>query len=111
MIKFNSLQDEIELFSANEELGVRIEKFADQKIAIVDNFYKHPDKIRELAQLIPATRSPVILHALPGSRVEATYHLSHLGYIFTDIINNVFAEDMENVEETLIQNCINRSTF
>lgn len=111
MIKFNSLEDEIELFSTNTEIGVRVEKFADQKIVIVDNFYKHPEKVRELAQLIPSTRSPVILHALPGSRVEATYHLSHLGYIFTDIINNVFAEDVVDVEETFIQNCINRSTF
>ena len=111
MIKFNSLEEEIEFFRPNPELAVKVEHFADQKVAIVDNFYKYPEKIKELAQLIPSTRSPGIIHGLPGSRVEATYHFGHLGHFFEEVISNVFAEDMQGVDPTFIRNCVDRASF
>ena len=111
MIKFNSLYEEIDFFSPNPEIRVKVETFADQKVAIVDNFYKYPEKVRELSQQIPATRSPGIIHGLPGSRVEATFHFGHLGYFFDEVINHVFPEDMEGVESDFIKNCVDRASF
>jgi len=111
MIKFNSLEEEIEFFSPNPEISVKVERFADQKLAIIDNFYKYPEKVREIVQQIPSTRSPGIIHGLPGSRVEATYHLGHLGYFFEEVINNVFSEDTANVEHDFIRNCLDRASF
>lgn len=113
MVTFNSIQDEIEFFSTSNELAVKIESFDDgkEKVAIIDNFYKNPDQIRELALSIPRTRNPKFLHGLPGSRVEIAYYFGHLGYIFEDIIRNLYPEDMDKVEQTYIQDCMNHARF
>lgn len=111
MIKFKTLQDEIDFFSPSEELKVKVESFLDEKVIIIDNFYRHPEKVRELALSIPSTRSPGILHGLPGSRVEATYHFSHLGYMFNEIINRVYPEETKNLDPSFIYACINRASF
>lgn len=108
---FKNLQEEMEFFSLSDRLNVRIDTFLDEKIAVIDNFYKYPEKVRELALTIPSTRSPGILHGLPGSRVEATYFFGHLGYAFTEIINKVWPLDAATTESTFIQNCLNRASF
>tara|TARA_B110000977_G_C11090784_1_gene496784 strand:- start:4581 stop:5273 length:693 start_codon:yes stop_codon:yes gene_type:complete len=111
-MRFNSLEDEIELFSSSNNLSVKVESFGkDSKLIIVDNFYKHPYKVRELCKSIPATFNPRIVHGLPGSRVEATYYFSHLGHLYNEIINHVFPEDMENVQLDFIQQCMDHATF
>lgn len=111
MIKFNSLQDEIDFFSPSDELKVRVDTFLDEKVIIIDNFYRNPEKIRELALSIPGTRSPGILHGLPGCRVEATYHFAHLGYIFDEIIAKVYPEETKNIAPGVIHACIDRASF
>lgn len=111
MIKFNVLQDEIDFFSPADDIGVRVEKVGKEKVVIIDNFYKHPEKVRELALSIPSTRSPTLMHALPGSRVEATYYFGHFGYFITEIITRVFEDDLDNIDVNLITNCLNHATF
>jgi hypothetical protein len=111
MIQFKSLADEIEFFSPVEEINVKVELAGDEKIVIIDNFYKHPEKVRELALQIPASRSPTLLHALPGARVEATYHLGHFGHFITEIINKVYTEDAALIDNELIQYNLDRATF
>lgn len=111
MIKFNTLSDEIEFFRPSSELKVRVDTFLDEKVIIIDNFYNNPYGVRELAQTIPGTRAPGILHGLPGSRVEATFHFAHLGHTFNEIIRRVFAEDVANIDDDFIYACINRASF
>jgi hypothetical protein len=111
MIQFKSLADEIEFFSPVEEINVKVELAGDEKIVIIDNFYKHPEKVRELALQIPASRSPTLLHALPGARVEATYHLGHFGHFITEIINKVYTEDASLIDNESIQYNLDRATF
>jgi hypothetical protein len=111
MIKFKTLADEIAFFRPSDELKVKVETFLDEKIVIIDNFYNDPYGIRELAQTIPSTRAPGIIHGLPGSRVEATYFFGHLGPTFKEIINTVWVNDVQNIEPTFIQDCLNRSSF
>ena len=111
MTKFNKLQDEIDFFAFNEEIRVKVEKVGNEKVVIIDNFYKHPEKIQELALAIPSTRSPTLMHALPGSRVEATYYFGHFGDIIPQIIQKVFDEDSHLVDLNLVQDCLNHATF
>lgn len=111
MIKFHTLSDEIEFFRPSNELKVRVDRFLDEKIVVIDNFYNNPDGVRELALTIPSTRAPGILHGLPGSRVEATYFFGHLGPTFTDIISKVWPEESSNTDPRFIQDCLNRASF
>lgn len=111
MIKFNTLQDEIDFFDFNRELKVKVEQVGDEKLIIIDNFYQHPEKVRELAMSIPSTRSPTLMHALPGSRVEATYFFGHFAEFVPQIIERVFAEDSDVIDTNLIADCLHHSTF
>lgn len=113
MVKFKTIQDEVDFFATNNELAVKVEMYDDgkEKVAVIDNFYRNPDQVRELALSIPQTRNPKFLHGLPGSRVEAAFCFSHLGYILENIIRNLYPEDMDKVERTYIQDCIDHSRF
>lgn len=113
MVTFNSIEDEMEFFAPNPELAVRVHHFDGgvERVVVIDDFYKHPEQIRELALSMPKTRNPKFLHGLPGSRVEAAYYFGHLAYIFNNVISNVFAEDMPYVEDTYIQNCLDHARF
>lgn len=111
MVEFNVLQDEIDFFIPNEELKVKVEQAGDEKIIIIDDFYKHPMQVRELAKHIPATRNPSLMHALPGARVEASYYFGHFGYFLTEIITNIYKEDIDLIDRPLIQDCLNHATF
>lgn len=108
---FTSLQEEIECFSPSDELSVHIETFEGEKIAIVDNFYKHPERVRELALTIPRTYNPRILHGLPGARVESPYYMSHLAYLYGEIIKNVWPDRADEIEDTFVQNCMDHASF
>lgn len=111
MIKFETLSDEIEFFRPSDELKVRVDKFLDERIVVIDNFYNNPDGVRELAQVIPSTRAPGIIHGLPGSRVEATYFFGHLGSTLTEIISKVWPDEFSQVEPSFVQDCLNRASF
>jgi hypothetical protein len=109
---FKNLDEEIEFFSTNSEIDVHTKEISDgEKIVIVDNFYKHPDKVRELALTIPKTFNPRILWGMPGGRVESPYYFSHLGYLYTEIITNVWPDRAKTMEDTFVQNCIDHASF
>lgn len=113
MVTFNSIEDEVEFFAPNPELAVRVHHFdnSTERIVVIDNFYKNPEQIRDLALSVPKTRNPRFLHGLPGSRVEMSYYFGHLGYIFNDVINNVFPEDVQQMEPSYVYDCMNHARF
>ena len=110
---FKNLQDEIETFSVNPELNVKIEKFdGTGKIAIIDNFWKYPDKVRNITQSIPKTWNPRIIHGLPGARIEATFYFSHLGEVFEELISNIYPEEHGMLKsKSYIQDCFDHASF
>ena len=110
---FSNLQEEIEFFSPNPELKVKIETIRDdKKIVIIDDFWKHPHEIRKLVLNTPRTYNPRILHALPGSRLEMTFYFSHLGKIFERIISHVWQKEYDSLEDkSLIQGCLDHASF
>jgi hypothetical protein len=66
--------------------------------------------VRALALQIPSTRSPTLMHALPGSRVEGTFYFGHFAKFITEIISNVFVEDTK-IDCDIITSCLNHATF
>lgn len=110
MIKFKTLQDEIDFFSPSEEIKVQVQQVGEEKVIIIDNFYKNPEQVRALALQIPSTRSPTLMHALPGARVEGTFYFGHFAEFIPEIIANVFVEDTK-IDRDIISSCLNHATF
>ena len=84
--------DEQETFAINEELNARVELIGLQEFPIVymDNFYKNPDKVRNLAIRCPGTVNPRICGGTPGVRVDMNMHLDHFFPIWQEIAQNVY---------------------
>ncbi|GIW21519.1 MAG: hypothetical protein KatS3mg068_0526 [Candidatus Sericytochromatia bacterium] len=61
--------DENSIFQINNDLDIKIKKIGNYNVIIVDNVYKYPDKVRELAIKSPATNFKDITHDSPGPRV------------------------------------------
>lgn len=111
MIKFNSLQDEIDFFAPNPDLRAKIVDVDGEKIVIIDDFYKNPHQIRELALQSPRTRNPKFLHGLPGSRVEMAFYFGHLAQAFHRLISDVYTDDMAMMDPSYVYDCLNHSRF
>jgi hypothetical protein len=110
---FSNIEEEIETFSVSPEITVTVERFdGDGKIAIIDNFWKNPDKIREVTLSIPKTWNPRIIHGLPGARIEATFYFSHLGELFRDLIKNIYPEEFKMLKtDDYVQACFDNASF
>lgn len=87
--------NEAEVFALSDEFDLEIVTFGPQntKVVIVDNFYKNPHLVRELALTIPPTYKKEIMHGAPGGRIDALYNMSHLHKLYDDIITNDFSQD------------------
>jgi len=100
------LIDEIETFAVNDELDARVELMGweEKPIVYIDNFYKNPDMVRDLALRIPATLNRRICGGVPGGRVSANFDLDHLIPIWTDIAKSVYGLSKDE-EERFICGC------
>lgn len=92
--------NEHEVFQTNPNFNIKIvnleTKFDKVKVIIVDDFYKNPDLVRELALLIPPTCNERITSDLPAGknsgRINAFYLLDSLGPVYDKIIKETFPE-------------------
>lgn len=92
--------DEQEVFATNEDLKIEIVEIKSSletaKIAIVDNFYKNPELVRDLALSIPPTTNERITSYLPSGktsgRINAFYLLDPLGPVYDKLIREAFPE-------------------
>jgi hypothetical protein len=75
--------DEAEIFARNGRLEVKREVIGDSAITVltVDDFYRDPDKVRDLAFVTPATRSRRVTDNAPIARSEISLD-THLIYDF-----------------------------
>ncbi len=87
--------NEKEVFALNSDFEIEVITFgpSNTKLVIVDNFYKNPDLVRELALSIPPTYKKEIMQGAPGGRIDATYDLSSLHRIYYNIILNDFTSE------------------
>ena len=55
--------NEVEAFDINQDFDARLWRFGQHKVPVlvVDNFYKNPDMVRQLALDIPASTNKRIL--------------------------------------------------
>lgn len=91
--------DEEEVFAINEDLDARVELMGWEEFPIVyiDNFYKNPDLVRDLALKVPPTNNPRICGGLPGKRLELAVNIDHFIPVMEDIATNVYGLKMGEV--------------
>lgn len=109
-----NLINESEVFAINENLSATLFTIgpSNSKIVIIDNFYKNPHQVRDLALTIPPTQSPGILGGVPGSRIDAFYNLEHFGRVFDNIIRDVFLpEEKRNLVNSNLTEIFQSATF
>ena len=100
--------NEEETFAISDELGARVELMGWQEIPIVyvDNFYKNPDKVRNLALRCPGTNNPRICGGVPGVRVDMNMNLDHMHDVFKQIAKNVYGLTVKE-DPQFDQACLN----
>lgn len=97
---FKKFVDEEKVFETNDNLTIEIVEIKSPlesaKIAIVDNFYKNPDLVRDLALSIPPTANNRITSYLPSGktsgRINAFYLLDPLGPVYDKLVREAFPE-------------------
>jgi hypothetical protein len=83
--------NEIETFEINEDFEWQMLEVGPEKarVIVVDNFYKNPELVRDLALMIPPTTNERILTNLPSGptsgRINAFYILDHMAPAFDRI--------------------------
>jgi|LWDU01.1.fsa_nt_gi hypothetical protein len=87
--------DESKIFEVNEKLDIKIEDIGLYKAIIIDNFYKHPEKVRQLLLDIPSTLRPNVCHSALGRKVACNIDMRPLTNVFYDIITK-FMEGYQN---------------
>ena len=102
--------DEIETFAINTPVDATVELMGWEKFPIVyiDNFYKNPDKVRNLALRTPGTKNPRILGGVPGERVDISFNLEHIWPIWIEIAENVYGLEQKE-KKAFEMSCMNIS--
>jgi len=103
--------DEQETFAVSDELEARVElvSWEEHPIVYIDNFYKNPNLVRNLALRCPGTRNQRICGGLPGERVDMNMDLDGLGEIWKQVAENVYALSM--TEATTFDQAVQRVPF
>lgn len=104
--------DELSVFSINERLEFKVGMFGDNhKIVTIDNFYKNPDQVRDLALRIPPTFNDRLKTYLPGGRISAFYTMDHFAPSINNIIKDVWPEFWLQFPPNHIENVFRDATF
>ena len=93
--------DEAKTFAINTPVDARVELMGWEEIPIVyiDNFYKNPNMVRNLALKLPPTADPRILGGVTGSRVASFFDFQHIYPVWVEIAQNVFGLKKEEEEK------------
>ena len=85
-------------FLINPDYFVKVETFGsnNDKVVVVDDFYAYPDKVRQLALDIPASKNQRIRGGNPAWRVNAFYVLDGMAWIFDQLCRSVFIRKLWN---------------
>lgn len=105
--------DESVVFEINDNLAATVFTIGPRKskIVIIDDFYKNPHMVRELALAIPPTRHPGILGGVPGGRIDASYNLEHFSSVFDNLIRSVFLPEEQRKLNSNLGEIFKSATF
>ena len=105
------------VFEVNPEYELSVIELEPERarIAVIDNFYKNPDLVRDLALAIPPSVNERILNNLPygldSGRINAFYIMDHLGSTYDEIIKKVWPEIHQQYEPDYFLESFKRATF
>lgn len=112
-----SFINEIETFAVNDDFDIQVLEVGPRKakVIVVDNFYKKPELVRDLALMIPPTTNERILTNLPSGptsgRINAFYILDHMATAFEKIYKAVLPEIYAQMYPEAIQDSFKNATF
>ena len=109
MIK--NIINEDEIFEINDDYYVNIENYNGVKVVIVDDFYKNPHDVRQLALDIPASYNRRIRGNNPALRVNAFYELSSMAWIYDQLSRQYFPEITQHYDSRYFQRSFMNATF
>ncbi len=111
MIKNTINEDEV--FAINPDFldEVKIQTFDGVKIVVVDNFYKNPHAVRQLALDIPASRNKRIRGMNPAWRINAFYDMDSMAWVFDQLLNMHYPETMAQWPHGGVLQSIKNATF
>ena len=93
MIK-NTINED-EAFEINPDYldEVKVENFDGVRVVVVDNFYKNPHLVRQLALDIPASRNKRIRGMNPAWRINAFYDMDSMSWVFDQLARRFFNKE------------------
>jgi len=109
--------NEQETFAVKENLEVQVIEMGAEKhkLLIVDNFYKNPDLVRDLAIMIPPTTNKRILTNLPADhhsgRINAFYIMDGLAPTFDHIYKTYLPETYRCMRPNAVYESFRDATF
>lgn len=112
---YKTFINEEEVFAVNSDIAVQIRDLGSHKLIIVDNFYKNPEKVRDLALMIPPTVNDRILTYLPkgknSGRINAFYIMDHLAPVFDAIYQECLPDIYQKMPQGEIYRSFRDATF
>ena len=111
-MKKNSI-DEYKVFEINPNYDVKVEIYqpGNVKVLIVDDFYKDPWAVRQLALDIPASINKRIRGMNPAHRINAFYDLSPMAWAFDQLIRTHFHAEASQLPPDYLQQSFTNTTF
>ena len=103
--------NEDEIFEINDNYHVTVEEFEGVKVVVVDDFYKNPHDVRQLALDIPASYNRRIRGNNPALRVNAFYELSSMAWIYDQLSRQYFPEITQFYDAEYFQRSFMNATF
>jgi hypothetical protein len=92
--------NEQDIFAVNPNFKTYVHLLGDIKCVIVDNFYLNPEKVRELALSIPASKS-MIRNTYPGLSINLGINLTSLADTFIKLINENFNDGPRMIDKDI----------
>ena len=103
--------NEDEIFEINDNYHVTVEEFEGVKVVVVDDFYKNPHDVRQLALDIPASYNRRIRGNNPALRINAFYELSSMAWIYDQLSRQYFPEITQFYDAEYFQRSFMNATF
>jgi len=105
--------DESIVFEINKNCSIKYDTIGPTKIKVVtvDNFYKNPDMVRQLALDIPASANQRIRGGNPAQRINVFYTMDGLANFYDYILRTFWPEIMNNVHSIGVYESFARATF
>ena len=111
-MKKNKINEE-EVFEISKNYSVDIKKIGRKQttVVVVDDFYKNPMMVRQLALDIPASFNQRIRGNNPAWRINAFYVLDSMAWVFDQLCRQYYPNIMSHWSPNMMSESFMRATF